>query len=76
MTPRAALRALVDPVEADRLSLEQTRAYGEAIGVLDQWPYRTLDIVRWHFNAADALLLVGCALAGLFASLTDLVTRP
>jgi hypothetical protein len=29
------------------------------------WPYRTSDIVRWHFNVADLLLLAGFALAGL-----------
>ena len=45
------------------------------------WAYGTLDIVRWHFSATDAVLLACCGLTNLFCILGDcartwLVRRP
>jgi hypothetical protein len=29
-----------------------------------EWRYTTAQIVRWHFNVIDVVLLAGCALVG------------
>jgi hypothetical protein len=38
-----------------------------------RWTYRTVDVVRWHFDVTDTILIVGCALAALLVSLADLM---